>query len=176
MQFANAGQFTPFTQMANITGLPAVSLPLSWSGEGLPIGVQLVGRPADEATLFRVSAQVERRARGATAARPSAEPPRAGRRVFHNQCLAPMVCRNPIDPSTACRSGHGVRRHAAVEQHRPQRPHAQHPHRLPRLQCRRAEVGDEDDVLELEQARVHLRLALEHVQGGAGDSPLAAAP
>ena len=55
----NAGQFTPFTQVANITGLPAVSLPLSWSGEGLPIGVQLVGRPADEATLFRVSAQVE---------------------------------------------------------------------------------------------------------------------
>ena len=60
VQFANAGQFTPFTQVANITGLPAVSLPLSWSPAGLPIGVQLVGRPADEATLFRVSAQVER--------------------------------------------------------------------------------------------------------------------
>ena len=60
VQFANAGQFTPFTQVANITGLPAVSLPLSWNAEGLPIGVQLVGRPADEATLFRVSAQVER--------------------------------------------------------------------------------------------------------------------
>jgi amidase len=59
VQFANAGQFTPFTQVANITGLPAVSLPLSWSAEDLPIGVQLVGRPADEATLFRVSAQLE---------------------------------------------------------------------------------------------------------------------
>jgi amidase len=59
VQFANAGRFTPFTQVANITGLPAVSLPLSWSDEGLPIGVQLVGRPADEATLFRVSAQLE---------------------------------------------------------------------------------------------------------------------
>jgi amidase len=57
-QFANAGRFTPFTQVANITGLPAVSLPLSWS-DGLPIGVQLVGRPADEATLIRVSAQAE---------------------------------------------------------------------------------------------------------------------
>jgi amidase len=58
-QFANAGSFTPFTQVANITGLPAVSLPLSWSGDGLPIGVQLVGRPAGEAALLRVSAQVE---------------------------------------------------------------------------------------------------------------------
>ena len=60
VQFANAGRFTPFTQVANITGLPAVSLPLSWSDEGLPIGVQLVGRPADEAALIRVSAQLER--------------------------------------------------------------------------------------------------------------------
>jgi amidase len=59
VQFANAGRFTPFTQVANITGLPAVSLPLSWSDEGLPIGVQLVGRPADEATLIRISAQLE---------------------------------------------------------------------------------------------------------------------
>jgi amidase len=57
--FRNAGRFTPFTQVANITGLPAVSVPLSWSDDGLPIGVQLVGRPAGEATLFRVSAQLE---------------------------------------------------------------------------------------------------------------------
>jgi amidase len=57
--FRNAGRFTPFTQVANITGQPAVSVPLSWSDDGLPIGVQLVGRPADEATLFRVSAQLE---------------------------------------------------------------------------------------------------------------------
>jgi len=59
VQFANAGRFTPFTQVANITGLPAVSLPLSWSDEGLPIGVQLVGLPAGEAALIRVSAQLE---------------------------------------------------------------------------------------------------------------------
>jgi amidase len=59
VEFRNAGRFTPFTQVANITGLPAVSVPLYWSDEGLPIGVQLVGRPADEATLFRVSAQLE---------------------------------------------------------------------------------------------------------------------
>jgi amidase len=59
VQFANAGRFTPFTQVANITGLPAVSVPLSWSEDALPIGVQLVGRPADEATLIRISAQLE---------------------------------------------------------------------------------------------------------------------
>ena len=57
--FRTAGRFTPFTQVANITGLPAVSVPLSWSDDGLPIGVQLVGLPAGEATLFRVSAQLE---------------------------------------------------------------------------------------------------------------------
>jgi amidase len=59
MQFARCAFFTPFTPVANITGQPAVSLPTYWSGDGLPIGVQLMGRPADEATLIRVSAQVE---------------------------------------------------------------------------------------------------------------------
>lgn len=58
-QLLLAGRFTPFTPIVNLTGQPAVSLPLSWSPEGLPIGVQLVGRPADEVTLVRVSAQLE---------------------------------------------------------------------------------------------------------------------
>ena len=57
--FERAWRFTPFTQVANITGLPAVSIPLSWSEDGLPIGVQLIGGPADEAGLIRVSAQLE---------------------------------------------------------------------------------------------------------------------
>ena len=57
--FRLAGRFTAFTQIANVTGLPAVSLPLHWSGDGLPIGSQLIGRPADEATLIRLSAQLE---------------------------------------------------------------------------------------------------------------------
>ena len=58
-QLIRAGMFIPFTPMANITGQPAVSLPLYWTEEGLPIGVQLVGGPADEATLIRLSAQLE---------------------------------------------------------------------------------------------------------------------
>jgi amidase len=53
-------EFTPFTPLVNVTGLPAVSLPLGQTDDGLPIGVQLIGRPAGEATLLRLSAQVER--------------------------------------------------------------------------------------------------------------------
>jgi len=50
---------TPFTALWNTTGQPAVTLPLAYDDAGLPVGVQLVGRPADEATLVRVSAQIE---------------------------------------------------------------------------------------------------------------------
>jgi amidase len=57
--FRRAGEVTGFTQTANISGLPAASLPLWWNDGGLPIGVQLMGGPADEATLIRVSAQLE---------------------------------------------------------------------------------------------------------------------
>jgi amidase len=59
-QFERMVEFTPFTALVNVTGQPAVSLPLSQTDDGLPVGVQLIGRPADEATLLRVSAQVER--------------------------------------------------------------------------------------------------------------------
>jgi amidase len=59
-QFRKAAVFTPFTPVVNVTGQPAVSLPFAWSEDGLPIGVHLIGRPADEATLLRVSAQLER--------------------------------------------------------------------------------------------------------------------
>lgn len=44
----------------NISGQPAMSVPMHWSAEGLPMGVQLVGRNNDEATLIRVAAQLER--------------------------------------------------------------------------------------------------------------------
>ena len=51
--------FTPFTAIANLTGLPAMSLPLHWSDDGLPIGVQAIGPPAGDALLLRLAAQVE---------------------------------------------------------------------------------------------------------------------
>jgi amidase len=48
-----------FTAFGNVTGLPAISLPLHATDEGLPIGVQLTGGPWQEATLIRLSAQLE---------------------------------------------------------------------------------------------------------------------
>jgi amidase len=58
-QYARAGAFTPFTPPVNVAGLPAASVPLSWTDDGLPIGVQLIGRAADEATLIRLASQLE---------------------------------------------------------------------------------------------------------------------
>lgn len=52
-------EFPRFTSFANVTGQPAISLPLCHTAEGLPLGIQLVGRYADEATLLRLSAQLE---------------------------------------------------------------------------------------------------------------------
>lgn len=51
--------FTPFTAAYNITGQPAVSLPLHRNEAGLPIGVMFAGRPGDEATLILLAAQLE---------------------------------------------------------------------------------------------------------------------
>ena len=57
--FLSQAAFTPYTSLYNMTGQPAVSVPLHRTEEGLPVGVQLVGRSADEATLIRLSAQLE---------------------------------------------------------------------------------------------------------------------
>jgi amidase len=52
-------RIVPFLGVWNATGQPAVSLPAGATPEGVPIGVQLVGRPHDEATLLSLSAQIE---------------------------------------------------------------------------------------------------------------------
>jgi len=49
----------PYTMFANVTGQPSISLPLHWSADGLPMGLLFTARPAEEATLFRLSAQLE---------------------------------------------------------------------------------------------------------------------
>jgi amidase len=54
-----AASFVPFTPAFNVSGQPAVSLPLHWNDAGLPIGVQFVGRFGDEETLISLSAQLE---------------------------------------------------------------------------------------------------------------------
>jgi Asp-tRNA(Asn)/Glu-tRNA(Gln) amidotransferase A subunit family amidase len=53
------GLFTSFTAPFNAAGNPAISLPLAWSEQGLPIGIQLGARYGEEATLLRVAAQLE---------------------------------------------------------------------------------------------------------------------
>ena len=52
-------EFTPFTAVANLTGQPAMSLPLHWSDAGLPIGVHAIGPPAGDALLLSLAAQLE---------------------------------------------------------------------------------------------------------------------
>nr|MBA2420173.1 amidase [Thermoleophilaceae bacterium] len=57
--FRLSGQFTPHTALFNVTGQPAVSLPLHHGDDGLPTAVQLAGPPAGEATLLSLAAQLE---------------------------------------------------------------------------------------------------------------------
>jgi amidase len=54
-----ATSFNPFTRIQNLTGQPAMSVPLFWNEDNVPIGVHFAGRFGDEATLFRLAAQLE---------------------------------------------------------------------------------------------------------------------
>jgi amidase len=58
-QYDRAAAFTPFTPAVNVAGLPAVSVPFSWTEDGLPLGVQLIGPPAGEGVLIRLASQIE---------------------------------------------------------------------------------------------------------------------
>jgi Amidase len=49
-----------YTALYNVTGQPSMSVPLSWSGEGLPIGVMFSGRFGEDALLFRLGRQLEK--------------------------------------------------------------------------------------------------------------------
>lgn len=57
--FAAQKAFTPWTSAWNVTGMPAVSLPLHWTDDGLPVGVMLAARPAEDELLLALAAQVE---------------------------------------------------------------------------------------------------------------------
>jgi amidase len=58
-QFRRAGRFTPYTAGINISGQPAISIPLFGGENGLPVSVQLIGRPNDEGRLLALAAQLE---------------------------------------------------------------------------------------------------------------------
>ncbi|HZF41662.1 MAG TPA: amidase [Blastocatellia bacterium] len=53
-------EFSPFTAVYNVTGQPSMSAPLHWTPDGLPVGVMFSARFGDEATLFRLAAQLEK--------------------------------------------------------------------------------------------------------------------
>jgi amidase len=54
-----SGRFTPFTSLFNVTGQPAISVPLGFGDDGLPTAAQLVAKPLGEDTLLQVAAQME---------------------------------------------------------------------------------------------------------------------
>lgn len=60
--FENQKAFTPYTSAWNVTGMPAVSLPLHLTADGLPVGVMLAGRPGEDHRLLALAAQVEQAA------------------------------------------------------------------------------------------------------------------
>lgn len=59
LAFNTAGSFTPWTPVVNLTGQPAVAVPAGTGGDGLPLSVQLIGRPGAEQTLYALAAQLE---------------------------------------------------------------------------------------------------------------------
>ena len=54
-----AGEFVPFTPPFNVSGQPAINVPLHWNDDGLPIGIQLVAAYGREDVLIRVASQLE---------------------------------------------------------------------------------------------------------------------
>ncbi len=57
--YRRSGHFTPYTAIVNVTGLPAISLPLYQGEDGLPTAIQLIGRPVGEPALLALAAQLE---------------------------------------------------------------------------------------------------------------------
>jgi amidase len=61
--FEQQCEYTPFTSWLNVSGLPAITVPTHWTDDGLPMGIQIIGRPGGELTLLALAAQLEDRLR-----------------------------------------------------------------------------------------------------------------
>ncbi|MCY1183435.1 6-aminohexanoate-cyclic-dimer hydrolase [compost metagenome] len=58
--YDNAYAFSPFTEIFNLTGQPAISIPVGVMRDGIPIGLQIIGQYGDEETILRLAAEVEK--------------------------------------------------------------------------------------------------------------------
>ena len=58
--FGNLWRNFAFTPLANLCGIPAISLPLATNEQGLPLGIQAIGKQADDGLLLQLAAQIER--------------------------------------------------------------------------------------------------------------------
>jgi amidase len=56
---ARSGRFTPYGSLFNVTGQPAINVPVGFGPDGMPTGVQIVGKPLGEDTLLQLAAQIE---------------------------------------------------------------------------------------------------------------------
>jgi len=68
----DVGQIAPYMFFANLTGQPAISVPCGFTSDGDPVGIQIVGRPFDEATVLGVAGLYERATRWYEHAPPAA--------------------------------------------------------------------------------------------------------
>jgi amidase len=57
--FRRSGEFTPYTALTNVSGQPAISVPIAQGSDGVPVGAHFMGRPLGEDTLLALSAQLE---------------------------------------------------------------------------------------------------------------------
>ena len=58
--FGNLWRFFAFTPLANLCGMPAISMPMASQDHGLPLGIQAIAKQANDGLLLQLAAQIER--------------------------------------------------------------------------------------------------------------------
>ena len=96
-----SARFTPFTSLWNVTGQPAISIPLGFGDDGLPTAAQLVAKPLGEDTLLQVAAQME-----AAVGRPPSRSRSSSRRAPEHVGHAPRADAEPLGVGRAAGREH----------------------------------------------------------------------